>query len=119
AAIDFSSPNIAKPFSVGHLRSTMIGQSLLRILQADGYETIGINHLGDWGTQFGKNIVAYLRWGEEEVVRKDPVRELFHLYVKFHQEAVDHPELEAEARAWFKKLEDGDEEATRLWKWFI
>lgn len=118
-AIDFSSPNIAKPFGVGHLRSTMIGESLLRILQTDGYETVGINHLGDWGTQFGKNIVAYLRWGDEEVVRKDPVRELFHLYVKFHQEAPDHPELEEEARAWFKKLEDGDAEATRLWKWFI
>lgn len=118
-AIDYSSPNIAKPFGVGHLRSTMIGQALSRMLQADGYQTIGINHLGDWGTQFGKNIVAYLKWGDEEVVRRNPVRELFHLYVKFHQEATLYPELEDEAREWFKKLEDGDEEATGLWKWFI
>ncbi len=118
-AIDYSSPNIAKPFGVGHLRSTMIGEALVRMLQADGYETVGVNHLGDWGTQFGKNIVAYLKWGDEEVVRRDPVRELFHLYVKFHQEATEHPELEEEARSWFKKLEDGDEEAISLWKWFI
>jgi arginyl-tRNA synthetase len=118
-AIDYSSPNIAKPFGVGHLRSTMIGQSIKRLLELDGYQAIGINHLGDWGTQFGKNIVAYLRWGDEEVVRRDPVRELFRLYVRFHQEAQEHPELEDEARAWFKKLEDGDEEAVRLWRWFI
>ena len=119
AAVDFSSPNIAKPFGVGHLRSTMIGQAIVRMLKMDGYEVAGVNHLGDWGTQFGKNIAAYLRWGDEETVKKNPVRELFHLYVRFHQEAEQNPALDDEARAWFKKLEDGDEEATRLWKWFI
>lgn len=119
AAIDYSSPNIAKPFGVGHLRSTILGQSIGRMLRLDGYEVVGINHLGDWGTQFGKTIVAYLRWGNEEVVKQDPVRELFKLYVKFHEEAQTHPELDDEARLWFKKLEDGDKEATRLWRWFI
>lgn len=118
-AIDYSSPNIAKPFGVGHLRSTVIGQSIKRLLDLDGYTTIGVNHLGDWGTQFGKNIVAYLRWGDEETVRRDPVKELFRLYVRFHEEAKEHPELEDEARAWFKRLEDGDPEAVRLWRWFI
>jgi arginyl-tRNA synthetase len=97
----------------------MIGQSIARMMREDGFEVIGINHLGDWGTQFGKNIVAYLKWGDEEVVKRDPVRELFHLYVKFHQEATEHPELEDEARVWFKKLEDNDPEALRLWRWFI
>ncbi|MCY0895284.1 MAG: arginine--tRNA ligase [Alicyclobacillaceae bacterium] len=118
-AIDYSSPNIAKPFGVGHLRSTIIGEALHRMLKADGYRPVGINHLGDWGTQFGKNIVAYLKWGDEATVRANPVRELFALYVRFHQEAQSHPELDEEARMWFKKLEDGDEEAVRLWKWFI
>jgi arginyl-tRNA synthetase len=118
-AIDYSSPNIAKPFGVGHLRSTVIGQSIKRLLELDGYRTIGVNHLGDWGTQFGKNIVAYLRWGDEDTVRRDPVKELFRLYVRFHEEAKEHPELEDEARAWFKRLEDGDPEAVRLWQWFI
>lgn len=119
AAVDYSSPNIAKPFGVGHLRSTMIGQAIIRMLIADGFRVEGINHLGDWGTQFGKNIVAYRRWGDEDKVRANPVRELFHLYVRFHEEANEHPELEEEAREWFKRLEDGDAEATRLWKWFI
>lgn len=119
AAIDYSSPNIAKPFGVGHLRSTIIGQSIGRLLRADGYEVVGINHLGDWGTQFGKTIAAYLRWGNEEVVKQDPVRELLKLYVRFHEEAQANPELDDEARLWFRKLEDGDEEATRLWRWFI
>ncbi|MCL6594302.1 MAG: arginine--tRNA ligase, partial [Alicyclobacillus sp.] len=118
-AVDYSSPNIAKPFGVGHLRSTMIGQAICRLLAADGFTVLGINHLGDWGTQFGKNIVAYLRWGDEQTVRRDPVRELFRLYVRFHEEAKDHPELEDEARVWFKKLEDGDATANRLWQWFI
>jgi arginyl-tRNA synthetase len=119
AAVDFSSPNIAKPFGVGHLRSTMIGQSLVRLMRADGFQVIGINHLGDWGTQFGKNIAAYLRWGDEETVRQNPVRELLRLYVRFHEEAEKDPTLEEEGRAWFKKLEEGDEEAVRLWRWFI
>ena len=119
AVIDFSSPNIAKPFGVGHLRSTIIGQSLYRILQADGYESIGVNHLGDWGTQFGKNIAAYLKWGDEETVKRDPIRELLSLYVRFHKEAEHDKALEDEGRLWFKRLEEGDEQAVRLWKWFI
>ncbi|MCL6446000.1 MAG: arginine--tRNA ligase, partial [Alicyclobacillus sp.] len=118
-AVDYSAPNIAKEFGVGHLRSTMIGQAIVRILRADGHEVIGINHLGDWGTQFGKNIVAYLRWGDDAVIQENPVRELQKLYVRFHEEAVKHPELEDEARLWFKKLEDGDPEAVRLWQWII
>lgn len=119
AAVDFSSPNIAKPFGVGHLRSTMIGNAIVRMLQADGFEVLGINHLGDWGTQFGKTIAAYVRWGDEAVVKRDPVKELLRLYVRFHEEATSQPELEEEARAWFKRLEDGDAEANRLWRWFI
>jgi len=118
-AVDFSAPNIAKPFGVGHLRSTMIGQSIIRMLREDGYRVLGINHLGDWGTQFGKNIVAYLKWGDEETVKRDPVNELFKLYVRFHAEAIENPELDDEARAWFKRLEDGDEQALILWQWFI
>ena len=119
AAIDYSSPNIAKPFGVGHLRSTVIGHALLRMLRADGFRVVGVNHLGDWGTQFGKTIAAYRKWGSEEQVRTEPVRELFKLYVRFHDEARDNPSLDDEARMWFKRLEDGDEEATHLWKWFI
>lgn len=118
-AVDYSSPNIAKPFGVGHLRSTVIGESLVRLFRADGYDVIGINHLGDWGTQFGKNIAAYLRWGDEATVKQDPVRELLKLYVRFHDEAKASPELEDEGRQWFKRLEDGDPEARRLWQWFI
>jgi arginyl-tRNA synthetase len=119
ASVDYSSPNIAKPFGVGHLRSTMIGQAVVRLMRADGFTVDGINHLGDWGTQFGKNIVAYKRWGDEEAVRHDAVRQLFQLYVRFHEEAKTNPSLEDEAREWFRKLEDGDAEATQLWKWFI
>ncbi|MCL6454829.1 MAG: arginine--tRNA ligase [Alicyclobacillus sp.] len=118
-AIDYSAPNIAKPFGVGHLRSTVIGHALANLFRADGATVLGVNHLGDWGTQFGKVIAAYLRWGDEETVRRDPVKELFHLYVRFHAEAKDNPELDDEGRAWFKRLEDGDPEATRLWQWFI
>ncbi|WP_206832119.1 arginine--tRNA ligase [Alicyclobacillus fructus] len=119
AVIDYSSPNIAKPFGVGHLRSTIIGHALKRMMREDGWKVEGVNHLGDWGTQFGKVIAAYLKWGNEDEVRKDPVKELFRLYVRFHQEAESSPELEDEGRLWFKKLEDGDPEATRLWRWFI
>ncbi|MFT4414824.1 arginine--tRNA ligase [Fredinandcohnia humi] len=116
--IDFSSPNIAKPFSMGHLRSTVIGNSLANIVAKCGYHAIRINHLGDWGTQFGKLIVAYKLWGDEETVRNNPIAELLQLYVRFHSEAENNPELEDEARMWFKKLEDGDKEAHRLWSWF-
>ncbi|WIY63124.1 arginine--tRNA ligase [Bacillus arachidis] len=116
--IDYSSPNIAKPFSMGHLRSTMIGNSLKHIAEKCGYEVVGINYIGDWGTQFGKLITAYKKWGNEELVKEDPIRELFKLYVQFHEEVKEKPELEEEGRAWFKKLEDGDEEAVFLWNWF-
>lgn len=117
--IDFSSPNIAKPFHIGHLRSTVIGRALYNIFSFLGYKTVGINHLGDWGTQFGKQIVAYLKWGNERQVEENGIEELQRLYVKFHEEADKQPELEDEARAWFVRLEKGDEEANRLWKWFI
>ncbi|MGO3732395.1 MAG: arginine--tRNA ligase [Vagococcus sp.] len=116
--IDMSSPNIAKPMSMGHLRSTVIGHSLGRIFAKMNYEPVRINYIGDWGTQFGKLIVAYKKWGSEEAVRKNPIKELLRLYVDFHEEAEKDPELEVEGRLWFKKLENGDEEATELWKWF-
>lgn len=116
--IDMSSPNIAKPISMGHLRSTVIGNSIAEILKKNGYNPIKDNHLGDWGTQFGKLIVAYLKWGNEEDVKKDPITNLVKYYVKFHKEDKEHPELDDQAREWFKKLEDGDEEAHHLWSWF-
>lgn len=116
--IDFSSPNIAKPFSMGHLCSTVIGNSLAHIAEKCGYRVIRINHLGDWGTQFGKLIVAYHRWGDESEVRADPIPQLMKLYVKFHEEANEDSSLEEEARQWFKKLEAGNQEAHRLWTWF-
>ena len=116
--IDMSSPNIAKPISMGHLRSTVIGNSIAFILEKIGYQPIRINHLGDWGTQFGKLIVAYKKWGSEEAVKAQPINELLRLYVGFHEEAEKDATLEDEARAWFKKLEDGDEEALHLWQWF-
>ena len=116
--IDMSSPNIAKPISMGHLRSTVIGNSIGFILEKIGYQPIRINHLGDWGTQFGKLIVAYKKWGSEEAVKKEPINELLRLYVEFHEQAESDKALEDEARAWFKKLEDGDQEATELWQWF-
>ncbi|CAM3212131.1 arginine--tRNA ligase [Vagococcus fessus] len=116
--IDMSSPNIAKPMSMGHLRSTVIGNSLAKIMDKIGYESIRINHLGDWGTQFGKLMVAYKKWGSEEAVKAAPIQELLRLYVKFHEDAETDSSLEDEGRAWFKKLEDGDEEATNLWTWF-
>ncbi|WEA53604.1 arginine--tRNA ligase [Weissella paramesenteroides] len=116
--IDMSSPNIAKPMSMGHLRSTVIGNSLAEIAKANGYQPIKINHLGDWGTQFGKLMSAYKRWGSEEEVKADPINTLVKYYVRFHKEAEMQPELNDEGRAWFKKLEDGDEEAHELWSWF-
>ncbi|WP_027109031.1 arginine--tRNA ligase [Lacticigenium naphthae] len=116
--VDMSSPNIAKPMSLGHLRSTVIGNSLSEIFTKMGYNTIKINHIGDWGTQFGKLIVAYKRWGHEEEVRANPISELLRLYVKFHAEAETDIELENEGRLWFRKLEEGNEEAWELWTWF-
>ncbi|WP_129045212.1 arginine--tRNA ligase [Companilactobacillus metriopterae] len=116
--IDMSSPNIAKPMSMGHLRSTVIGNSIAKIISKLNYNPIKINHLGDWGTQFGKLIVGYKKWGSKEEVEKDPINNLLKYYVKFHDEAEEHPELEDEARSWFKGMEDGDEESLELWKWF-
>lgn len=116
--IDLSSPNIAKPFSIGHLRSTVIGDALSNIFQKLGYETVKINHLGDWGKQFGLLIVAYKKWGSEEAVRVHPIDELLKLYVRINAETKNHPELDEEAREWFRKLENNDEEALALWQWF-
>ncbi len=116
--VDYSAPNIAKPFSVGHLRSTVIGNALCRLYRACGYKVVGINHLGDWGTQFGKLIVAYRRFGEPALLADDPVHYLYRLYVRFHQEAEKAPELEDEARQWFRRLETGDREARELWQHF-
>lgn len=116
--IDMSSPNIAKPISMGHLRSTVIGNSIALILQKVGYQPVKINHLGDWGTQFGKLIVAYKKWGTEEEVRSNPIGELLRLYVEFHEKAEEDPTLEEEGRAAFRRLENEDPEAVSLWKWF-
>ncbi|MBI0107622.1 arginine--tRNA ligase [Lactobacillus sp. W8089] len=116
--IDMSSPNIAKPMSMGHLRSTVIGNSIALILNKLNYHPVKINHLGDWGTQFGKLMIAYKKWGSEADVKKDPITNLQKYYVKFHKLDKEHPELDEEAREWFKKLENGDEEATQLWQWF-
>ena len=116
--IDLSSPNIAKPFSVGHLRSTVIGDALSNIFRKMGYNTIKINHLGDWGKQFGLLMVAYKKWGSKEAVEANPIDELLKLYVRINAEIENDPELDEEGRLWFKKLEDGDPEATELWQWF-
>ena len=116
--IDYSAPNIAKPFHIGHLRSTAIGNSLYKIFEFLGYNSIGVNHLGDWGTQFGKLIVAYKRWGSKESIENGGIKELMDIYVKFHDEAEKDPSLEDEARQWFVKMEKGDKEALELWQWF-
>ncbi len=116
--VEYSSPNIAKPFHIGHLFSTAVGNSLAKIYEFLGYNVQSLNHLGDWGTQFGKLISAYKRWGDPKKIEKDPIRELLKIYVRFHEEAETCPELEDEAREYFKRLEDGDEETTRLWKYF-
>lgn len=116
--IDMSSPNIAKPFSVGHLRSTVIGDALANIHGKLGFNPIRINHLGDWGKQFGMLIVAYKLWGDKTAVEAEPISELLKLYVRINAEAEEKPELDEEARQWFKKLEDGDQEALELWQWF-
>ncbi|MGN0465287.1 MAG: arginine--tRNA ligase [Lachnospiraceae bacterium] len=116
--IDYSSPNVAKNFHVGHLRTTIIGNSLYKILTKLGYKVERINHLGDWGTQFGKLIVAYKNWGNKEEVEKEGVAALMRIYVKFHEEAQKDDSLNDQARAWFTKMEHGDEEALSIWKWF-
>ncbi len=143
--IDFSSPNIAKPFHIGHIRTTVIGNALYKIYNSQGYNVVRVNHLGDYGTQFnalykiynsqgynvvrvnhlgdygtqfGKLIVAFKLWGDKETVESNPIPELLKLYIQFHDEAEKHPEMEDEARAWFTKLENGDEEAKELWQWF-
>ena len=116
--IDYSSVNVAKPLHIGHLSSTAIGAALYRIYKKLGYNAIGINHLGDWGTQFGKLIVAYKLWGNDEDIEKRGVTALVEIYVRYHKEAEEKPEMDDEARAWFKKIEDFDPEATRLFNWF-
>ncbi|MBO5755489.1 MAG: arginine--tRNA ligase [Clostridia bacterium] len=117
--LDYSSPNVAKPFHIGHLGTTVIGHSLKLLHEFAGYSCIGINHLGDWGTQFGKLIVAYRKWGNREEIEKNEIDALVALYVKFHSEAEADPTLNDEARAEFAKLEAHDEENLALWRWFI
>lgn len=117
--IDYSSPNVAKNFHVGHLRTTIIGNSLYKIYSKLGYKVERINHLGDWGTQFGKLIVAYKAWGSKEAVEKDGVAELMRLYVKFHEEAEKDPDLNDQARHWFSEMEQGNAEALEIWQWFV
>ena len=116
--VEFSSPNIAKPFHIGHIRSTVIGNSLSKIYDALGYDVFKINHLGDYGTQFGKMICAYRRWGNREDVINAPIKTLLSYYTKFHVEVEEHPELEDEARAIFTRLEQGNKEELELWQWF-
>lgn len=116
--IEYSSPNVAKPFGMGHLRSTAIGQAIYNISKKCGYDVTSINYLGDYGTQFGKLIYAYKTWGNEENAKISLIDELKRVYVKFHEEAEKNPSLDDEGRAWFKKLEENDEEATSYWKWF-
>ena len=117
--IDYSAPNIAKPFHIGHLRSTVIGQAIKNIYRFSGYECIGVNHLGDWGTQFGKLIVAYRRWGNKQDIEQCGIKALNELYVKFHKEAEHDPSLEDEARAAFADLEKKDGDCLALWRWFV
>ena len=116
--VEYSSPNIAKPFHIGHLFTTALGHSLARIYEFLGYDVKRLNHLGDWGTQFGKLICAYKLWGDDEAIQKDAIGELLKIYVKFHEEAEKNPELEDTAREHFKRLEDGEEEEVRLWQKF-
>lgn len=116
--VEYSSPNIAKPFGIGHLRSTVIGEALKNIYLKNGYQVYSLNFLGDYGTQFGKVMYAYITWGDEQKVKENPTQELKNLYVKFHEEAKKDPTLEEEGRKWFRRLEEKDEEAIRLWSWF-
>ena len=116
--VDYSSPNIAKPFTVAHIRSTVIGNSISKIYSALGYKTIGINHLGDCGTQFGKLMVEYTGWGNRKKLEEKGVHYLLEIYVEYGEKAKENPKLNEEARKWFKKLEDGDSEAKALWEEF-
>ena len=116
--LDYSSINIAKRFHIGHLSTTMIGNALYKIYEFLGYKCVGINHLGDWGTQFGKMIAAYKRWGDRETVMRGGVDEMVKLYVRFTAEAKENPALDDEGRAWFKRIEDGDPEALEIFSWF-
>ena len=116
--VEYSSPNIAKPFHIGHIRSTVIGNSIYKIYDFLGYDTIRINHLGDYGTQFGKMICAYRKWGNKEDVIREPIKSLLSYYTKFHEEAEKDPSLEDEARAIFVRLENGEPEEVELWQWF-
>lgn len=115
--VEFSSPNIAKPFHIGHIRTTVIGNSIYKIYSYLGYDTVAINHLGDYGTQFGMLISAYKKWGDQEVIEKDPINELLKLYVRFNKEADENEDLRDEARYWFKELENKNPEAVELWTW--
>ena len=116
--IDYSSPNIAKPFGIGHLRSTIIGNSLYNILKFRGYKCVGVNHIGDWGTQFGKLIVAFEEWGDKKKLQKEPIKHLLDIYVKFHDEAEINPELEDRAREEFNNLEKGNKKSLKQWEIF-
>lgn len=116
--IDYSSINIAKPFHIGHLSTTVIGSALYKIYKKLGYTVVGVNHLGDYGTQFGKLIYAYNHWGNEQAVNEGRVKELMRLYVKYHEEVETHPEMDDEARSYFKKIEAGDEKCLKLFNWF-
>lgn len=116
--MDFSSPNIAKPLSIGHLRSTIIGNSIYKTLKFVGYKVVSVNHLGDWGTQFGKLIYAYKKWGNTKELKKNPVKHLFDLYIQFHEEVKNNPKIEDFARKEFKKLENNDKKNNELWKLF-
>jgi len=117
--IDYSAPNVAKPFHIGHLRSTVIGHALYNIFNFLGYRSFSINYLGDWGTQFGKVITAYKHWGKDDEITSQGMPALLNLYVKFHDEAENDPTLDEEARGWFVKMQQGDDEALRLWRWFL
>jgi len=116
--VEFSSPNIAKPFHIGHIRTTVIGNAINNIYDFMGFNTIAVNHLGDYGTQFGMLISAYKKWGDKETIEKNPIKELLKLYIRFNEEMEEKPELQDEAREWFKKLEQGNQEAKELWQWF-
>ena len=116
--IDYSSPNIAKPMGMGHLRSTVIGEAIARILEKEGFKPVRIDYLGDWGTQFGKMMAAYKMWGNDADIKQDSINTLLSYYVRINREAEEHPEYDDAGREWFAKLENGDAEATRLWKWF-